>query len=62
MLTPALLGFALLISGLGMLEDCLKDRRRPLSDWVIFPGLFIFGGLGLITYEVNYWFRYFTQS
>lgn len=59
MMTPAVLGFALFVSGLGMLGDCLDDKKRPVSDWVIFPGLFIIGGLGLIAFEVNYWLRYF---
>ena len=59
MMTPAVLGIALVVSGLGMLGDCLKDRRRPVSDWVMFPGFFIFGGLGLIAFEVHYWLQYF---
>lgn len=55
MFSPALIGLALLFSGLGMLGDCLKNRQRPVSDWFIFPGLFITSGLGLIAFEAKYW-------
>lgn len=59
MLTPAVLGFVLFFSGVGMLGDCLENRQRPVSDWVVFPGLFIFSGLGLVAFEVHYWLYYF---
>jgi len=58
MLTPAVLGVALFISGLGISEDCWKHRERePVSSWILVATLVI-GGLGLVAYEINYWINY----
>lgn len=59
MVTPAVLGFALFVSGLGMTEDLWKNRQREQVSSCVFPALFILGGLGLVVYEVTYWLRYF---
>lgn len=59
MMIPVLLiGIASLFSGLGMMEDLWKNRRRERASSWILPISFIIGGFVAIVYGVNYWIVY----
>jgi hypothetical protein len=57
MMTPAVLGLALAISGVGTMFDYTKDEEWS-NGQATFGFFMLVGGLGLIVFEANWYFHF----